>query len=88
MTEDKLNTVIEVNGKVIAELGANEKNGNTKVGMSLGKTINLGNYESIRVDVTVDTHVAAGDIDIAYDAVSKYTKARFYKEVQAIEGKK
>jgi len=83
-----INEMITVNGKVIAELGDNTKNGNTEVKYSLGKTINLGNYESMKVDVSISTVVEAKDIDIAYDAVTKYAKARFYTEVKAIEGKK
>lgn len=85
--KDKLNVVVTHNGETIKELGLHTKDGATKVGMSLGKTINTGNYESLRVDVEVSTHVNPEDLVEGYEAVSKMTKALFFKEIEAIGGK-
>lgn len=38
-----------------------------KIGVSYGKTVNLGNYESLRVDATLEIDVPESEVSSAYD---------------------
>lgn len=86
--EDRINAVVTVAGETIDEIGDNVKDGNFKVGIAVGKTINLGNFESMRVDVTAEMWVDASQQQEAYDTLAKLAKARLVAETSKIEGKK
>lgn len=57
-----------------------------RVRISLGRTINLGNFESFRVDV--DFQSAVGDdeeVDTAYNRVKKIVEKRLEAECAPVE---
>lgn len=83
--EDRINSIIQVAGEVIEEIGTGAKEGNFKTGLVLGKTVNIGNYESMRVDVTAELCCDAAQANQAADILEKWTKARLLKHIKAIE---
>lgn len=59
-----------------------------KITLSLGETRNLGNFESFRVEVTVEVRVEDGDkVADVYDKLSKTVRARLEDELHAGETK-
>lgn len=51
------------------------------VGCELGSTINMGNYESARVMVTVSVPCYREEVSAAYDWAKDFVEERFKKEV-------
>ena len=57
----------------------------SRVGTSRGCTLNLGNYESARVDVWITVPCHVGQSDIAYEFVAKWCEDRVKEEVGNIK---
>jgi hypothetical protein len=54
----------------------------TRLRVGLGHTLNLGNFESLRTDVSIEDSVRAGEsIDEAYERVWAYVEAKLLKAV-------
>jgi hypothetical protein len=53
----------------------------SKVKYSLGMTINLGNYDSARVDVGVEIPADSENLDEAYVKASEYCNEKILEEV-------
>ena len=56
-----------------------------RIGTSRGVTLNMGNYESVRVDVWATVPCHAGDIGTAYEAVSEWCENRVRDEVSKVK---
>lgn len=51
-----------------------------------GLTINMGNYESARVDVQVEVPCYVQDLELADEFASKFAEERIKKEVDSVRG--
>jgi hypothetical protein len=59
-----------------------------KISYSNGKTLNLGNYESARVDVSMEIEVdGSGAIENAYTMVKEWVDAKVAEGVKQYEQK-
>jgi methyl coenzyme M reductase subunit D len=57
----------------------------TRVAVALGYTVNMGNYESLRVDITVEDSARAGETAKALtDRVYAFTEAELIARVSAV----
>jgi hypothetical protein len=57
-----------------------------RVRVSLGRTVNLGNFESYRVDVDLQSAVLDGEtVTAAYDRVKKIVEKRLDAECAPVE---
>lgn len=58
------------------------------VGMKLGTTINTGNYESVRVDVSLfmPSETSAEQLNDTFEAVSQWVDDKLAKMVEEIRG--
>lgn len=56
-----------------------------KVRVGFGLTINLGNYESARLDVSVEVPCYKEQVDEAYDQAKDWVEGRVTKEVAEIK---
>ena len=69
------------------------ENENTKVKVGLGYTLNLGNFQSLRIDLEVTDSRRESDksIDEAFERVYSYVEAKLAEKVkeaaQELEGK-
>jgi len=59
-----------------------------KVRVSMGLTVNLGNFESARCEVGVEIPCYREEIDDATHFARDYCEARLQQEVQAVQAKK
>lgn len=59
-----------------------------KVSVDRGLTINLGNYQSARIGVTISVPCYREDIDAAYRFAAQWVEARVSDEVDSIRSKK
>ena len=60
-----------------------EENNETKVSVTLGYTLNLGNFQSLRVDLGVVDHVRNGETtNEAMDRVYDFVEAKVVEKVQ------
>lgn len=57
-----------------------------KVRVGFGLTINLGNYESARLDVSVEVPCYKEQVDDAYTAAKDWVEQRVQQEVAEIKG--
>lgn len=58
-------------------------NGETKVTVSLGYTLNLGNFQSLRVDLGVEDSRRDGEnINDAFERVYKFVEDKLTEKVQ------
>lgn len=55
------------------------------VGFGTSRTVNLGNYESVRFEVSLHVPVAQELVDQAFDAAEKWVLERLAKKVKAAE---
>lgn len=55
-----------------------------KVKVSYGRTVNLGNYNSVRVDVGVELPCMVDEVEKAYDAASEFVGPKFAKLVNGV----
>ena len=55
-----------------------------EIGLELSRTINLGDYNSIRAAVTVKVPCYKEEIDKAYTFAEKFAKNRLLKEIEGI----
>lgn len=87
--EEKVEAVIVLNAETIAELGnkITDNTQGTEVGVSIGRTINLGNFEAARLDVHVKTHCDPTDVRPAMEACHKFATANFVKFKAGIKNK-
>lgn len=60
----------------------------SKVSVAMGLTINLGNYESARIDVGIVTPCYREEADAAYDYAHDWVEKRLGSEVQDIRANK
>jgi len=58
-----------------------------KVGCGMGLTINMGNYESARIDVVVEVPCYKEEVDEAYTFARKFCETRVKKEAESIKNK-
>lgn len=58
-----------------------------KVRVSLGQTVNIGNYESVRVDVTLELPCDELTRDSAFEKVKKWVMDKLSREVEAVRGR-
>jgi hypothetical protein len=59
------------------------ENDNTKVSVTLGYTLNLGNFQSLRVDLGVVDHVRDGETtNEAMNRVYDFVEAKVVEKVQ------
>lgn len=56
-----------------------------EVGMMLGTTINTGNYESVRCEVSIKMPCKASEIDETYDIAKAWVDNRLNELVQEIK---
>lgn len=56
------------------------------VHVGFGLTLNLGNYESARLDVSIRVPCYKEQVDDAYAAAKKWVEARVHEEVAEIKG--
>ena len=60
-----------------------EERNETKVSVTLGYTLNLGNFQSLRVDLGVVDHVREGEnTNEAMDRVYDFVEAKVVEKVQ------
>ena len=60
-----------------------EERNETKVSVTLGYTLNLGNFQSLRVDLGVVDHVREGEnTNEAMDRVYDFVEAKVIEKVQ------
>lgn len=55
-----------------------------KVGFSVGLTLNMGNYESARIEVSVEVPCYKEEIDEAYEYAKHMCSTRLQEEVQSV----
>jgi methyl coenzyme M reductase subunit D len=56
-------------------------NDNTQVTVSLGYTINLGNFQSIRLDFSVDDYARQGEnVNEAFERVYKFVESKLVEK--------
>lgn len=59
------------------------ENDNTKINVTLGYTLNLGNFQSLRLDLgIVDSKRDNEDINQAFDRVYKFVEDRLTEKIQ------
>lgn len=59
------------------------ENDNTKVSVTLGYTLNLGNFQSLRIDLgVVDSKRDSENIDQAFDRVYKFVEDRLTEKIK------
>jgi len=56
-----------------------------RVGVTFGLTVNLGNYESARVEVTLNTPCYAEEVDAAFEQAKEWVETRIKQEVAAVK---
>ena len=62
------------------------ENENTKVSVTLGYTLNLGNFQSLRIDLgVVDSKRNNEDDDQAFDRVYKFVEDKLTEKVKEAE---
>jgi hypothetical protein len=58
------------------------ENENTKVGVTLGYTLNLGNFQSLRIDLNVIDNKREGEtINEAFDRVYSFVETKLAEKV-------
>jgi hypothetical protein len=58
------------------------ENENTKVGVTLGYTLNLGNFQSLRIDLNVIDNKREGEsINDAFDRVYSFVETKLAEKV-------
>jgi hypothetical protein len=63
------------------------ENENTKVSVTLGYTLNLGNFESLRVDLgVVDSRRDGENVDQAFDRVYAFVEQKLTEKVREAKG--
>ena len=63
------------------------ENENTKVTVTLGYTLNLGNFESLRVDLgIVDSRRDGENIEQAFERVYEFVEAKLGEKVKEAKG--
>jgi hypothetical protein len=59
------------------------ENDNTKVTVGLGYTLNLGNFQSLRIDISVSDNKRDGEnTDQAFERVYKFVEERLTEKVR------
>ena len=62
------------------------ENDNTKVSVTLGYTLNLGNFQSLRLDLgIVDSKRDGENIDEAFGRVYKFVEDKLIQKTQEVE---
>jgi hypothetical protein len=58
------------------------QNEDTRVGVTLGYTLNLGNFQSLRIDLTVNDNKREGEnTDQAFERVYKFVEDKLTEKV-------
>ena len=60
----------------------------SSLSMKLGLTLNLGNYESARIDVGATVPTPEGEMDEKYDEMKEYLSGKLNKEIEEIRNPK
>ena len=53
--------------------------------VSVGKTVNIGNYESIRIDASITANVEPDEIKKAFDAAWKMAEEQVKQKLEEID---
>lgn len=59
-----------------------------KVGVNMGLTLNLGNFESARIDVSISVPCYREETDEAYRYAREWVETRLGEEVQSVRSNK
>lgn len=63
------------------------ENENTKVSVTLGYTLNLGNFESLRVDLgIIDSRRDGENVEQAFDRVYAFVEQKLTEKVREAKG--
>jgi 2',3'-cyclic-nucleotide 2'-phosphodiesterase (5'-nucleotidase family) len=58
------------------------QNEDTRVGVTLGYTLNLGNFQSLRIDLTINDNKREGEnIDAAFERVYQFVEDKLTEKV-------
>ena len=58
------------------------ENDNTKINIALGYTLNLGNFQSLRIDLGVEDSRREGEsVQQAFDRVYEFVEARLVEKI-------
>ena len=58
------------------------ENENTKINVALGYTLNLGNFQSLRIDLGVEDSRRDGEtVQLAFDRVYEFVETRLVEKV-------
>jgi hypothetical protein len=64
------------------EMGGTMENESTKVNVTLGYTLNLGNFQSLRIDLGVEDSRREGEtVQQAFDRVYEFVEARLVEKI-------
>lgn len=70
-------------GQRAFEKGYDMENNNTKVNVTLGYTMNLGNFQSLRIDIGVEDHVRDSEnVQEGFDRVYKFVEDQLGAKLQ------
>ena len=59
------------------------ENNQTKVTVSLGYTLNLGNFQSLRIDIGVEDSLRSGEhVDDGFSRVYSFVESKLIEKVQ------
>jgi hypothetical protein len=62
--------------------GYEMENDNTKINIALGYTLNLGNFQSLRIDLGVEDSRRDGEsVQQAFDRVYEFVEARLVEKI-------
>jgi hypothetical protein len=62
------------------------ENEQTKVNVTLGYTLNLGNFQSLRIDLGVIDHLRDGEnIETGFDRVYSFVEAKLTEKIKEAE---
>ena len=52
-----------------------------KVSYGLMRTINLGNYENVKIDIAIEAECEKGDLEKAYKSVKRFVNEKIEEEM-------
>lgn len=59
-----------------------------KISVSIGRTINMGNYESARIDVSTEMECVVADMDATYAKAKAWCDERVTEELEALSAER
>ena len=62
------------------------QNEDTRIGVTLGYTLNLGNFQSLHIDLTINDNKREGEnTDQAFERVYKFVEEKLLEKVKEVE---